>query len=260
MAVDTDHDALAAELVTLGRALPRPEPVAHLVRAVTARLVDAAPPATRTPLDRLRARAADTFSRRRRQAAVVVTAVLLALLAAPPVRAAVADWFAFAGIIVRDDPAPSGSPSLAPPPPSVAATTTLGEAKSLVAFDPVVPAALGPPQGVEVSADRRVLSMSWTDRADGVVRLDQFDGRLDFGFAKTARDVRFTEVAGSSALWFEQPHDIVVLNRDGTPRTETARRAGHTLVWEHGVTTLRLEGDIDLARAVEIAESVTPVP
>ena len=258
MTVDTELDALAAELVALGRALPRPEPAPRLVRAVTARLADAAVPVTSTPLDRLRAGAADTFVRRRRQTVVVVTALLLALVAAPPVRAAVANWFSFAGIIVRDDPTPSGSP--ASPPPTVAATTTLGDAKKLVAFAPLVPAALGPPQGVEVSADRRVLSMSWTDSADGVLRLDQFDGRLDFGFAKTTPGVQFTDVAGSSALWFDQPHDIVVLNRDGTSRTETARRAGHTLVWEHGGTTLRLEGDVSLARAVEIAESVAPAP
>jgi hypothetical protein len=256
MAVDS-YDALAAELVALGRAVPRPEPAPRLVRAVTARLAYAPVPTTGTALDRLRARAADTFVRRRRQTVVILTAVLLALLAAPPVRAAVADWFAFAGIIVRDDPAPSGSP--APPPPTVGPTTTLADAKKLVAFDPVVPSALGRPTGVEVSADRRVLSMSWADGADGVIRLDQFDGRLDFAFAKTTPGVRFTDVAGSSALWFDQPHDIVVLNKDGTSRTETARRAGHTLVWEHDATTLRLEGEISLERAVEIAASVTPV-
>jgi hypothetical protein len=174
------------------------------------------------------------------------------------VRAAVAGWFGFAGVIVRHDPTPSGS--RASPPPSVAATTTLGEAKALVAFDPVVPAALGPPQGVEVSADRRVLSMSWTGGDDGAVRVDQFDARLDYTVAKTARDVRFTEVAGSPALWFEEPHEVVLLNADGTRRFETARLAGHTLVWEHGVTTVRLEADVSLARATEIARSVAPVP
>jgi hypothetical protein len=257
MALDRELDALAAELVALGRALPRPEPAARLVRAVTARLADAPPPATSTHLDRLRARAADTFVRRRRQAVVVVTAILLALLAAPPVRAAVADWFAFAGVIVRDDTTASGS--RASPPPSVVATTTLGEAKALVAFDPVAPAALGPPDGVEVSADRRVLSMSWTGGDDGAVRVDQFDGRLDYSVAKTARDVRFTEVDGQSALWFEEPHEVVLLNADGTRRSETARLAGHTLIWEHGVTTVRLEADVSLARAIEIARSVTPV-
>ena len=258
MAVDTELDALAAELVTLGRALPRPEPAARLVRGVTARLADAGPPKASTPLDRLRVRVADTFVRRRRQAVVVVTAVLLALLAAPPVRAAVADWFGFAGVIVRDDdPSPSGSAS---PPPSVAATTTLSGAKALVAFDPVVPAALGPPDGVEVSADRRVLSMSWTGGADGPVRVDQFDARLDYTVAKTSPDVRFTEVDGASALWFEKPHEVVLLNADGTRRFETARLAGHTLVWERGGTTVRLEAAVSLARAIEIARSVTPVP
>jgi hypothetical protein len=258
MAVDTEHDALAAELVTLGRALPRPEPAARLVRSVTARLADAPPPATSTPLDQMRARVADTFLRRRRQAVVLVTAVLLALLAAPPVRAAVADWFAFAGIIVREDPTPDGS--TASPPPSVAATTTLGGAKALVAFDPVVPAALGPPDGVEVSADRRVLSMSWAGGDDGAVRVDQFDARLDYSVAKTTPEVRFTEVDGASALWFEEPHEVVLLNADGTRRFETARLAGHTLVWERGGTTVRLEADVSLARAIEIARSVTPVP
>ena len=258
MAVDTEHDALAAELVAIGRSLKRPEPEARLVRAVTARLADVGPPPASTSLDRLRARVADTFARRRRQAVVVVTAVLLALLAAPPVRAAVADWFGFAGVIVRDDPAPTQSE--APPPPPAVGTTTLDEARELVTFDPVVPAALGPPQGVEVSADRRVLSMSWTGGSDGAVRMDQFDATLDYTFAKSSPSVMFTDVAGRSALWFDQPHRVALLNRDGTRRFETARLAGHTLIWEQGGTTVRVEGEVTLERAVEIAESVTAVP
>jgi hypothetical protein len=105
-----------------------------------------------------------------------------------------------------------------------------------------------------------VLSMSWTGGDDGAVRVDQFDARLDYSVAKTAHGVRFTEVDGTSALWFEEPHEVVLLNADGTRRFETARLAGHTLVWEHGTTTVRLEADVSLARAVEIARSVTPVP
>jgi hypothetical protein len=53
---------------------------------------------------------------------------------------------------------------------------------------------------------------------------------------------------------------VVVLNADGTRRFETARLAGHTLIWEHGVTALRLEADVTMARAIEIAKSVVPVP
>ena len=40
---------------------------------------------------------------------------------------------------------------------------------------------------------------------------------------------------------------------------DPARLAGHTLIWSDGVTTLRLEGDLTLERAVEIAESSATV-
>ena len=125
-----------------------------------------------------------------------------------------------------------------------------------------MPLTLGPPQGVEVSTDRRRLSTSWTGAADGTVRLDQFDGRLDYTFAKQAPGVEFTSVAGAFALWFHGPHEVVVLAPDGTRRTETARLAGHTLIWEYADgTTLRREGDLTRARAIEIAASVTaPMP
>ena len=258
MAPDTGTDVLVADLAALGRSLPRPGAGAGLTDAVMARLADAPPPQTESSALRAVRWVIDAVGRRRSRAAVVVTALLLALLAAPPVRAAVADWFGFAGVIVRDDGSPASSE--APPPPTVGAATTLDEASQLVGFDPLVPAVLGSPQGVEVSADRRVLSMSWTDEVDGTVRLDQFDGRVDFAFAKTSPGVDFTSVADEPAMWFDMPHEVVFLNRDGTRRTETARLAGHTLIWEHDETALRLEGDVSLSRAIEIARSVAALP
>jgi len=258
MAPDTAYDELAADLATLGRALPRPAPGPQLTEAVMGRLADAPSPATAAPAPRLPRWVLDRVAHRRRQAVVVSAALLVGLLAAPPVRAQVADWFGFAGVIVRNDPTPERSePS---PPPTVRAATTLGEARSLVSFTPVVPAVLGAPDGVEVSGDRRVLSMSWTGTGDGTVRLDQFDGRVDYTFAKTSPDVLFTEVGSSSALWFEEPHEVAVLNADGTRRFETARLAGHTLIWEHGATAVRLEADVSLGRALEIARSVAAIP
>ncbi len=62
---------------------------------------------------------------------------------------------------------------------------TVADAAELVAFTPLVPAELGEPDAVEVSADRVIVSMSWTTD-EGPVRLDQFDGRLDFRIAKTS--------------------------------------------------------------------------
>ncbi|MDQ1621538.1 MAG: hypothetical protein QOE19_4107 [Actinomycetota bacterium] len=223
-----------------------------------ARVCDAPVPVTSSPARRLLRRIAYAVAARRRRAAIVVAAIALSLLVAPPVRAAVGDWFGFAGVLVRHDPVPETSS--ASPPPTVGTSTSLDAAKNLLAFEPVVPTELGLPRGVEVSADRRVLSMSWAGGRDGTVRLDEFDGRLDFTFAKSAPGVEFASVAGSFALWFDEPHGVVVLNRDGTTRMETARLAGHTLIWEHGSTTVRLEGDLSLARAIEVAESVRIMP
>jgi hypothetical protein len=100
---------------------------------------------------------------------------------------------------------------------------------------------------------------SWSTDESGVLRLDQFDARLDFEVIKRAPDVFYVSVGGTDALWFDEPHEVALLEADGTKRTKSARLAGHTLIWQEGSTTLRLEGDVTLERAVEIAESVAPV-
>ena len=102
---------------------------------------------------------------------------------------------------------------------------TVAEAADLVGFTPLVPTELGEPDAVEVSADRVFVSMSW-DTSAGPVRLDQFDGRLDFRIAKTSPGVQYASVAGVDALWFEEPHEVVILDEQDLPRTETARLAG----------------------------------
>ncbi len=190
-----------------------------------------------------------------RRLALVVAALLVALLAMPPVRAAVADWLGFGGVRVELGVAEDGE---AQPPPAVEGRSEVAEAASRVDFQVLLPEELGRPVGLEVSADGRLLSMTWS--VDGsVVRLDQFDGTLDFAIAKQSPAVQYAAVGQVDALWFEEPHEVVLLDRDGTRRTETARLAGHTLIWPNGRTTLRLEGELDLAEAVAVAESARPV-
>jgi hypothetical protein len=101
--------------------------------------------------------------------------------------------------------------------------------------------------------------MSWTTDEEGVFRLDQFDATLDFSVLKVAPEVSYAEVDGTDALWFDEPHEVALLEPDGTQVTHSARLAGHTLIWQQGGVTLRLEGEMDLGRAVEIAESTTLV-
>jgi hypothetical protein len=250
---------LVRDLTALGRAIDPPGSPDRVAAAVMDRLT--ALPAqtvsgrTHGPRQVLRSVVASVESRRRRFALGVAT-VLIALLATPPVRAAVSDWFGFAGVVVEWG---SSGPGPAPPPPEVPRDRSLTEARDAVDFTVWVPAELGTPDGVEVSADRRIVSMTWSGAEDGVVRLDQFDGRLDFRLAKRAPGVLYASVGGTDALWFEEPHEVVLLEPDGTRRSESARLAGHTLIWQDGYTTLRIEGDLRLERAVQIAESAVPV-
>jgi len=198
MASESLTDVLVAELTALGRSVPEPSPGPGLTASVMARLADVPPPVAEALPARVWRTTVDAVAHHRRRVAAVVTAVLLTMVAVPPVRATVADWFGFAG--VRIELGEDAAPSTAPPPPAVGGTISLDRARALVGFDPVVPAELGAPDGVEVSADRRLLSMSWTGGPDGPVRLDQFDARLDYNFTKAASGVDFVSVVGGFAV------------------------------------------------------------
>ena len=240
------YDELVSDLTALGRGIDAPVAAERLATAVMDRV--AALPAPGPAQSRW-----SRLGSRRRRIAVVVAAVLLALLATPPVRATVADWFGFGGVVVKPG-APERRP--ASPPPTVPSDgTTPAEAAAKVGFTVWVPAELGTPDGVEVSGDRRVVSMSWSTAEDGVLRLDQFDGRLDWTVVKQAPGVVYVSVGETDGLWFDEPHEVALLEPDGTSRTESARLAGQTLIWQEGDTTLRLEGELGVDRAVEIAES-----
>jgi len=227
---------LLRDLTELGRSLPTPG-AAGMDEAVMARLDEPEPSPGRSTRFRIRAVA-------------IGLAIVLALLAAPPVRAAVADWFGFGSVVVRtgdDDGSPSG-PSVAPPP--ISPGLPLGQAAAQVEFDVFELRALGETAGAEVSADGRVLSMAW----DGGPRLDQ-SSSLSYTFDKTARSVEFVSVRGRDALWFGDSHEVVLLDESGARIPQTKRPAGRTLIWMVGDTTLRLEGDLSLAQALELAES-----
>lgn len=186
-------------------------------------------------------------SRRRRVLVAAVVGVLIALMLTPPVRAAVASWF---GVTVQPGPETSSEPV-----PEAHSSLTLPEAADLIDFAPVVPDLLGPPDGVEVSGDARVLSMSWqTD--DGAVRLDEFEGVVAVEFVKRTYDVRFVTLDHETdGIWFGTPHELLPLDADGHEQVDLGRSAGPTLVWPVGDVTLRLEG-LTVDEAIDVARSV----
>lgn len=253
-------DALERELRALGRSAataiddagPAPDAVAT---AVLNRLPTAPTPAWIARMRRIAGRVArwtwgDGLGRR---LAVVAVAVLVALGLTAPVRAAVGEWLGIGAVAVR--PGPS-QPSASAPQPAPAGLS-LGAAAERTGLDPVVPPVLGPPDGVEVSADDRVLSLTWGS-GGSTVRLDQVADPLSPVYLKTAvlgSTASTLTVAGRDAWWFGVPHDLVLLAPDGSERTESARIAGPTLVWVDDGVTFRLEGAGDRGRAVDIAAS-----
>ena len=174
--LSTWYDDLARDWRRCGRAVDVPAPDPGLATAVLDGSARRCPGPARAWRPRL-------ARERRRLVALAVGAVLLALLATPPVRAAVADWFGFGGVRVErgahrhrrpPDAAHGGAGRL------VSEAAASGRASRVS-----VPEELGDPDGVEVSPDRRMVSMSWATDEDGVVRLDQFDARFDFSVLKT---------------------------------------------------------------------------
>jgi hypothetical protein len=232
------YEPLIRELHELGRTVRTPAVDTEAVtRSVMARVADRAPDVQRA-----------TGARRRRRAlAVAIAATLIALALTPPVRAAVTDWF---GVIVR-----AGAPAESQPVPGVDGRLTLDGARDLVRFEPIIPASLGEPAGVDVSPDGRVLSMSWSGPNGEVIRLDQFAGDSPTFAKESAFPVEEIDLGGTTGLWFDGPHHLIRVDEHGNQQLEPARSAGPTLVMQVDGLTLRLEG-MDRVAAAELARSI----
>lgn len=226
-------DHVEAALRELAREVRTPAPSIGLEEAVRARIESTR---ARRPRTRIRWIVAG------------VGALLLGGLAVSPVGATVAEWLNFHGVMVRDqDTGPSDIP-VVPSEPSTSGT-------SRATFRPLVPKKLGEPDGLSVGAGGRLVSMSWTD-GDRTIRLDQFEAELDPMFWKSSPDARHVLVDGRDALWFPSPHEVVVTDEGGDPETYPPRLAARTLVVPWAGLTVRLEGDLRLHRALQIAASL----
>lgn len=245
-----EHPALEDELRELGlrlHAAPVPDP-AGVAGAVRARLES--PHAAR----------ARALPRLRWLATAAVVALVAILAGTPAGRAAVVEVLRFAGVEVRHEPGPASGFGATPSGPGLLpgqTRTGLSDARARAAFPVYVPEALGRPDAVTVSGGDppRVVSLIYRD---GGIRLDEFGGELVPYFRKFAArdDAEMVRIDGQRALWVRGPHEVVYVDRQGDTRTESARLAGNTLIWQEDGATLRLEGDLSRAHAITVAESV----
>ncbi|MGH7359270.1 MAG: hypothetical protein ACREJR_10700, partial [Candidatus Rokuibacteriota bacterium] len=60
------------------------------------------------------------------------------------------------------------------------------------------------------------------------------------------------------ALWLEGGPHVVFFENDGRVFDDRGRLAGNTLLVERNDVLVRIEGEIDRERALEIAESLEP--
>jgi hypothetical protein len=240
-----DHDRLEGALRTLGRQLdvPPAPPAAEVAAAVRARLESRPVGQARRPVLRY---------------AVVLLALLVGgvLIAVPDVRAAIVEFFRIGGVVVQQGPGPSPAPT---PTLREQPVADLAEAERLTGVRASVPERLGPPDEILV-IDRRVVSLAYRATAGRpAIRLDQFHGELEPYFVKfllSEEQAREAAVDGTRGWWVRGPHEIVYVDASGRRQRESARLAAAALIWERGGLTFRLEGDLDLQRAVEIAESM----
>ena len=252
------RDLLEARLLELGEHIAYP-PVPALATRVTARLQS---PPRRGPL---------VFPSWSRARAVLVAATMIAVLAtgvlvaSPTTRQAVADWLGIGGIrITFDEDREARTPVTDEL--NLGRSVSLEEASDHTGFEVAVPAALGEPDAVYLNPDlpggevslvylpRPDLPEVGSSGAGAVVTQFRGTGETDPYLKKMAdlgTEVMQVTVSGHVGFWLSGAPHLLIGEFPPTRRT-----AGNTLIWEdHGIT-YRVEADVTLQRALEIADSL----
>lgn len=202
-------------------------------------------------------------------AMVIIFVVLSALLAVPQVRAELLEFLQI-GIVRIFPVAPTATPLplTATPRPTttlvsslvdLAGETTLEEAQSQTGFVislPTYPPDLGPPDKVflqDQGGPMLVLIWLEPDNSGGVrLSLHEF-GEGTFAEKYAPKVIQATTVDGQPAVWAEGPYLLQIRNGDHVTRRLVD---GHVLIWEMQHITYRLESNLTLAEAIQIAESL----
>jgi hypothetical protein len=269
---------LEQTLIQIGRELEWPE-TPDLTESVLARLeelpAEGAESAGVSPARAARRRLAGLLPPRGLRHALVLALVSLLVLsggvfaAVPSVRDAVLEFVGLQGATIerREDLPP------APPiePLDLGTRTSLEAAPERLAFEPLVPADPGDPDGVYVSdrAPGGELSLAYRPREDlprarttglGLL-VTEIRGDLmpDF-FQKLAPQGAVIEeltVNGEPAAWIEgAEHFFLYRAPSGEVVEDELRLAQNVLLMQRGPMLIRLEGAFDRDRALEIAASL----
>jgi hypothetical protein len=210
---------------------------------------------------------------RRRKLTYALAAIFLISLIVylvPPARQAVANLFGAAGIQITfgDTPFDNAVGDL-----GLGAEVAIGDIDDAADFEVLAPVGSdpGPPDGVFVGGDGEV-NMVWEARSQlpaaggtGIgLLLTQREERLGaYQGVKTLSpetDVEAVLVNGAQGFWIEGAlHTLVLVDETGVETEETRRLAANVLLWAREGVSYRLETTGNLASALAIAESLSPV-
>jgi hypothetical protein len=246
-------DALEARLTALGRALEFPR-LDSLVDDVLAELDDKVDNVDGS--DDVDGPGHQRLSRWRRPLLVAAALLLVATtvaLAVPASRRTIAGWLGFDALrIERVDVVP---PTLTVPPATVP-SDRLAQAAAEVGVTPLVAAQLGPPVFVATPSNRYLVV--GYDEALLVTLPGTIGPDLFVKSVGPEAEVHTIQLFGAPAYWITgDPHFFMYRDEDGRPRE--VRPAAASLVWQRGDVIVRIEGDVSMERAIEIAESVHPL-
>jgi hypothetical protein len=236
---------LEQRLVALGHELDVPEPP-DVASRVLAAIVEARPP----------------FRRRRLLLAVAVLALaaLLATLAVPEARSALLRFLHIGGArieLVDELPDVAGPAELEL---MLGKRVSLAEARGEAGFDLLEPDE--EPDAVFLGERGTVWFLYGTPEAVRLLVSQTPGVRIDEPFvlkklAAAGTRVEDASVRGSPAYFLSgEPHVVMLLDELGEEIPESLRLARDVLVWEERGRTVRLEGDLTLDAALELADSM----
>ncbi len=209
------------------------------------------------------AKPAPDYGQRRHWATAVaiVLVLLLSLLAIPPVRAAIIEFIQIGAIKIFD--VPSAQPTLTEPLQKlslgdIGTEITLAEAQDIMPLlMPTIPNYAAAPDAIyrqTLNEREAVITLVWYGNdARPQIALTQI-GIPSFGIKwASGEQVTATAVNDLPAVWIEGPH---LFSFAEFAFSDFVTIDSQVLLWTAGDNTLRLEGDLTLAEAVDIAESL----
>lgn len=192
--------------------------------------------------------------------AALALAALLATLAIPDARSALLRFLQIGGArieLVDELPEVAGPPELEL---ALGKRVSLGEARRDAGFDLLE--LEEKPDAVFVGDRGTVWFLYGTPDAVRLLLSQTPDVRIDEPFvlkklASAGTRVEGASVRGAPAYFLSgEPHVVMLLDEVGTEIPESLRLARDVLVWEEKGRTVRLEGDVTLDEALEMADSM----